>query len=155
MLFRSKVYKRSTGETTERLALKKLAEFTAPFRLRSDEDRIEAMRVKLSGVKAEIQKIEDESRAMLIADAIEAYRKNARRHDCSDATFETYTSAFNDFCSWIASAHPDTTLLRDVTQRQASEYLETVRSLSPNTYNKRIVLFRSIWNVLPAVWQHR
>lgn len=143
-----KVHKRSTGETTERAALKKLAEFTAPFRLMTEKERIEAMRVKLTGIEAELKKIDDSRRALPIAGAIEAYRKSAKRHECTEATFDNYRGAYADFCAWIANAHPDTVLLRDVTQDQTSEYLSTIRDLSPNTYNKRIVLFRSMWAVL-------
>ena len=55
-----KVFTRSTGESVEREAKKKLAEFVAPFAAKTDKERLENLAVKIEGRKAEIQSSDNE-----------------------------------------------------------------------------------------------
>lgn len=144
-----KVFKRSTGKTGHNEALARLNEFTAPFRAWGEVHRLESIAARLEGAKADARRIEDSTRPrFLVADLPDAYAASARRGDCSGSTLERYQSQLRQLAAFLSSAFPQVRELRDVRSVHAEAFLRTLRSASPNTYNKRLVLFRSVWKIL-------
>ena len=71
--YKGKRFSKSTGETTERAALKKLEEFTAPFRIKGEKAVLENIQGRIMGVEAELKRLEDEAPAMAVSEAWAAY----------------------------------------------------------------------------------
>ena len=97
--------------------------------------------------------------ALRIADAFPRYRRRLaeahkrRRKVVDAATVDRYEAQFSAFVAWMDANHPEIVAVRDVTPAVAQEWLDSLSSLSGNSLNKRIVLMRSVWNLLgPSAW---
>lgn len=145
-----KVYRRSTGETDKREAAKRLAEFVAPFRLGTEKETLEYLTAKVQGVNAELQAIEEAKPALSVADTFSAYRSClSRPNRAGDEQMDRYESQFGELAEWLKREHPDVLELRHVTQDIAEEYAtELAHKSRAGTFNKRITLYRSIWEHL-------
>jgi len=144
-----KVFTRTTGLSNKREAEKKLAEFTAPFKMGSEEKTLETIAARLGGVQAEIQRYEDEKPALGILGAWTAYTNAPNRPDSGQRTMAGYASQFGRFTDWMKKNHPEVTELRGVTEEIAFQFASDLgKKYTPNTYNKYTVLFLRIWKVL-------
>ena len=152
-----KVYTRTTGTSDKEEALDKLAEFVHPFALRDEAKRLREIQDKLGGVENEIKafdeaekKKEEEKPALSVAEAFAAYRSClSRPNRAGGNTLDRYESQFGEFSQWLTTNHPEVKELRHVTQEIAEEFLTGLaKRATAGTYNKRIVLFRSIWKHL-------
>ena len=144
-----KVYVKTTGTSDKREAEAKLAEFVAPYKLGSQEKILQNQVAVLGGIRAEIQKYEDEKPATGILESWTAYRNAPNRPDSGARTMEGYESQFERFTNWMQKNHPTVTELRGVTEEIAYQFAgELGRKLTPNSFNKYLVLFRRMWKVL-------
>lgn len=145
-----KTFTRSTGTADKREAEKRLAEFVRPFQAGSEAERLEGITAKLQGVRAEIARYEDEQPALSIAEAFEAYRRSTDRpQKAGDDTLSRYEGYLSAFRRWLEANYPDAKELRNVSRAIADEYANKLKeSSSPNTFNKHITFFRSLWAVL-------
>lgn len=144
-----KLYKRSTGETSKREALKKLADFTAPFRAHSETLRMEAVAARLAGAKAEEARLADAARhKILVSGLADAYAASVRRGDCAPATLARYRRQIGEFSAFMAVSFPSVVEMRDVCPEHAEAFLRTRRDSAAGTFNKRVVLLRNVWKVL-------
>lgn len=144
-----KVFTRSTGESVEREAKKKLAEFVAPFAAKTDKERLENLAVKIEGRKAEIREYEDSKPALALADGFEAYRKSRARPDTGAATLNMYESQYNRLVRWAEQNVPNAREMRNFTRSTADAFATYLAGeLSPNSFNKYITLFKRMWDVL-------
>ena len=145
-----KRFTRSTGESDKREAEKRLAEFVAPTRAKSDKERLENLAARISGRDAEIKLYEKQLPALAVADAFEKYRNHpeAPRRAGAD-TIRMYESQFGRFEKWLKENHPEIRELRHVTKDAAYEFLRYLEGFtSAGTYNKYLALFKSVWSVL-------
>ncbi len=144
-----KVFIKTTETSDKRKAVKKLKELTAPFRLGDEVDTLEAMAVKIGGRKAEITKIEEEKPTLKVSQAWDAFLKSPERSDASERTLKGYSCQWKRFESWINNRRKDGEL-REVTAHDASDYATDLTSdqVTPNTFNKHIVLLEMIFRVL-------
>lgn len=152
-----KVYRRSTGTSDKAEALEKLAEFVHPFTLKDEAKRLRSIQDKLGGVQKELEdfeeaekKKEEEQPALSVAEAFGAYRSClSRPNRAGGDTLDRYESQFEEFTQWLTKHHPEVKELRHVTQEIAEEFLTGLaKKATAGTYNKRVVLFRSIWKHL-------
>ncbi len=144
-----KTFTRSTGTSDKREAAKRLAEFTAPFRLGNEKATLEGLAAKVQGVTAELKAYEDAQPALALADGFEAYRKSAERPDSGERTLSGYESQYDRFARWVAKHYPDATEMRHVSKAMADEFMAYLAEAnSANTYNKYATLFKRMWEVL-------
>ena len=144
-----KVFAKSTETGDKDEALKKLAEYVAPYRLGTREKVLRNQVAELGGVKAQIQQFEDEKPALDLTAAWTAYKDAPNRPDSGQRTLEGYKSQFDRFTVWMQKNHPDLTELRSVTEEIAFQFAgELGRTLTPNSFNKYLVLLRRMWKVL-------
>ena len=159
-----KHFTRTTGKSDRREAEKALKEIVAPFVLRDKESSLEAIGAKLGGVKAELQKHEDEQPQMTLFQAWDAYLKSPNRPDSSQDTLDHYEQQYARFLNWVNAKHPKTVELRDFTEMQAAEFANAMMkafpekspeyaagmgaAFSPNTFNKYVTLLRRVWKIV-------
>ena len=119
-VYGGKVYKRSTHTGNLGKAEGKLKEYTAPFRLGTEAQIIETIGARLEGIKADIQKHEDDQPKLTLSQAWAAYLKSPNRPDSSQDTLDHYEQQFSRFLKWAKAKHPKTVELRDFTEEQAA-----------------------------------
>lgn len=144
-----KVFIKTTETSNKRKAEAKLRELTAPFRLGDQLETLEAMSAKIGGRKAEITRIENEKPALKISQAWDAFLKSPERSDAGERTLKGYACQWKRFEKWIGQRHKDGEL-RDITASDAADYAADLTSdqVTPNTFNKHIVLLEMIFRVL-------
>lgn len=144
-----KTFTRSTGTSDKREAAKRLAEFTAPFRLGNEKATLEGLAAKVQGVSAELKAYEDARPALALAHGFEAYRKSTERPDTGAATMAMYESQYDRLAKWVAEHYPDATEMRHVSKAMADDFMAYLaQNFSANTYNKYATLFKRMWEVL-------
>lgn len=145
-----KVYTRTTGTSDKREAEKVLADLVHPFAAETKEKRESEMLARLQGTRAEIQAWKDAQPALGIKAAFTAYRKSqSRPNRGNDDTLDRYEGQYLEFAKWLAVHHPNVQELRHVTQDMAEGFAAEIKATrSANTFNKRITLYRSIWEHL-------
>ena len=163
--------KREDGEpiTTRPEAEAALADFRAEVRAEyhlDERDEVKRKRAIAAAVKTaeealrekqEADRLAQEARdALRIADAFARYRpllalfQNRKGKVVDPATVDRYEAQFTAFENWIEVNHPEVEAVRDVSPALAQEWLDSLSALSGNSLNKRIVLMRSVWNLLKA-----
>ena len=147
-----RAFHRSTRRTVHSEAVAVLADFVAPFRARSEARRLEALQARIDTARREAARLEAaaNSRLLRVDGLAEAYRRSARRRDCGPETLARYLAQIGEFAAFMREEAGGAVAVRDVTRAHADAFLERLSAsgASPNTYNKRIVLFRSVWRVL-------
>lgn len=144
-LRRSKVLTASSVEE----ARKELHELTDGNALITREKEIQKGLVELEGVRAELQRIEDERPALTISGMFEAYRKHPNRPQCGAATLECYRQQADIFAKWMADNYSEAKEVRQVSREVAAAFLDSLsKRTSPNTYNKYVSLLRLIWRTI-------
>ena len=153
-----KLFTRTTGTGNRRLAEVKLAEFVAPFRLGSEAGTLEAVAARLGGVKAEIQRFEDEKPTTTIMHGWQAYLDQTNRPDSGESTLRQYEFQYEAFAKWFCdnippeidkAGHPAVWELRQVTQEHADAYAgHLIKKVSPSTFNRHVRLLALVWKVL-------
>ena len=144
-----KIYVRSTKTGIKRDAEKKLREFTAEFKAKDEKRIVENLSARVQGVTAEIARFEDGKPALSIRETWDAYASSQNRPDSGERTLNDYSLQFGKLEAWLAKHHPDATELRHVSQQIADEFAAWIgATLSPNTFNKYVTLFRCMWSVL-------
>lgn len=145
-----KTYTRTTGTGDRREAEKMLAQFVHPFQAETQKERETAVLAHLQGVTAEIEAWKDAQPALGLKMAFDAYRQSASRPNAAnDDTMDRYEGQYLELAKWLAVKYPDVQELRQVTDEMAEQFAEELkRTRSAGTYNKRITLYRSIWEHL-------
>ena len=167
-----KRHSRSTGTHDLRKAEKKLEEFTATFRLESEQRTLETLAGRIEGVKAEIREWKARRPALRLVDAFEAYRASTARPDAGDRTLSGYESYFNRFLKWMKENRPEAVPTVEMPEdgetdpdEGPKEYAVEVRAvsaadaedyaayfidcgLSAGTFNKHLTFLRCMWRVL-------
>lgn len=128
----------------------KLRELTEGNALMSAEKEIKRDMERLQGVRAELQRVEDEKPALALADMFEAFEKSPNRPQKSGRdTMRQYELQVGRFVSWTAARYPEAREMRQVSKDIAADFLSDFgRRVSPNTYNKYATLLRAIWRTL-------
>lgn len=120
--------------------------------LRDQKDREEAVLAKVESLDKQLAKIANDLPSLGLLDAWTAYRDAPNRPDSGARTMDMYESQFKRFTAWMQKNHPKVKELRGVTEEIAYQFAgELGRALTPNSYNKYLVLFRRVWKVLHKV----
>ena len=120
--------------------------------LRDQKDREEAVLAKVESLDRQIARIENDMPSLGLLDAWTAYRNAPNRPDSGARTMDMYESQFKRFTAWMQKNYPKVKELRGVTEEIAYEFAgELGRTLTPNSYNKYLVLYRRVWKVLHKV----
>jgi integrase len=155
---------RTTGETNEAAARKKLAQWADDFATknavsRKDEDRqalTERLAEKTAAIEKQIEKARKEHEAAIEAlpalaldFAWEAYRRSQARPDTGERTLADYESYYYALADWMTAHYPGMKELRQITRTEAEAFAAELRETrSAGTFNKRIVFFRHFWKIL-------
>ncbi len=117
--------------------------------LRDEKERTEAVLAKVESLDRQLAKIENDKPSLGILAAWTAYRSAPNRPDSGLRTMDMYESQFKRFTAWMQKNHPEVKELRAVTEEIAFQFAgELGRILTPNSYNKYLVLLRRVWKVL-------
>ena len=144
-----KTFTRSTGTSDKREAVKRLAEFTAPFRLKNEKATLEGLAAKVQGVTAELKAYEDAKPALALADGFEAYRTAEARPDSGTRTMAGYECYYNGLLSWLKVNRPAYREMRDVTAADAQAYAaDFIAGHSAGTFNKHITFLKCLWRTV-------
>lgn len=105
-----------------------------------------------AGAMAEIQSEKDAADAgaeLLIDTAFTAYVQSPRRRKVKDSTLRVIRSMFGQFKKWAATAHPEITLMREITPFVAEEFARHIRqNVQAERYNAYLIHLGHIWKVL-------
>ena len=130
-------------------ARKELDALTGTGGLMSAENDLRRVQERLSGVRAELDRIADKKPALAIVDAFEAYRASRRRPRSGPRTLADYKGYFNHLAQWLKTNRPDLEELRHVGKAEAEKYTDDFeKNHSAGTFNKRVIFFRLMWRVL-------
>lgn len=141
-----KVYTRTTEESDKDKAKAKLAEFLEPFSLQNDAEKLSAISKKIEGAEAAA---DDLLPSLSLLNAFKAYIDSINRPDAGARTMQDYECQFNRFIKWVNENYADVTELRKITKDIAFKFAGHIGSiLTPNSFNKYVVLLRRIWKVL-------
>lgn len=159
-----KTFTRTTGTSVKRDAEIKLTEFTAPFRLESKVETLEAVAVKIDGVKAEIEEWKDSQAAMTMLQAWDAFKTTpkgktprGRVIEPGARTLADYEGRWNAFCKWMEKHFPKKNEkgekipweLRQIGKEHAQRYIAEIgANRSANTRNKTLTFLRLVFKVL-------
>lgn len=144
-----KTFTKSTGTGDRREAEKVLADLVRPTQARTDKERLENLAARIAGREAEIKRFEDGKPALAVADAFEAYARHPDAPDTGEDTLARYKAQYGRLVEWLHVHYPELTELRQVSKSVAYAFLEDFKpGVSANTFNKHVVLYRRIWNVL-------
>jgi integrase len=118
------------------------------------QDAVEAQRQILARLQSAEQRldaaIEAAAPTVSIVDTWRAYLAALGRPDSGERTLKQYVGHWKRFQEWLATAHPNTIQLREVTPQMGTEYADNlhVAGLSPNRFNKHVVFLRCLFRVL-------
>ncbi len=139
-----KLFSRTTGETTRREAEKKLAEFVAPFQLKTEAETLEAIAARVDGARRELS-------ALPLADAWAAFDSSLARRSCSPLVNRIYESRFSAFVAWMRENRPEAVSLADVDADAAQAFMQEIRAKhSAKTFNDYRALLSQVWKILDA-----
>ena len=155
-----KTFRRSTGTANERAAKDKLAEFIAPYRLktearkddhaakRADEQGFAATAKALSDAAKE-KRIEAGRKSVPLDKAWERFDTSPRRNPVVPGLNKTYETRFGTFLTWAKENRPGMIGLADVDADAVDAFMRELRpKVSPKTYNDYRSLFAQMWTIL-------
>jgi len=146
-----KKFRRSTGETTEKKANSKLAEYMEPFLVQDTAKTLENVKTAIERCKGQLVALNDkENPPLALRNAWDMYLSSPNRPDTGESTMEQYAFQFTKFEKWIAKAHPSATTLQDVTPDIAAAFSGSLinEGKSANTVNKYLNLLTLVFRVL-------
>lgn len=153
-------YRRSTGTAVKADAEMRLAEFVAPFQLKTDaaNDAKTAKAAKRAGkavaAAALAETAETRRKAagrMLIplSGAWEAFNPSPLRRSVSPGVNRIYESRWGVFLAWMEKNRPAVRGLADVDADTAAAFMRDIRAKSsPKTYNDYRALLSQVWRIL-------
>lgn len=147
-----KRYAQSTGTADRREAEIKLAEFVAPFQLKSNAERLEAFAGKLDGVKSRLRDFEESRPALKIADAWDAFIKSPNRKDTAAAArLRMCESWVKRLTAFMSRRFPDVEEVRGIGKEQAMAFAaDGFSDCGNSTRNQAISFLRMMWRVMIA-----
>ena len=145
-----KRYAESTGTGDRREAERRLAELVAPFQLRGEGERLEAIAGRLGGVKSRLAELEASRPMLTIADAFEAFRKSPSRADTAGEAHLRRCEYWHGLLArYIAEHYPNMTEMRHVDREAARAFAaEGLAGVSAAVRNQAIGFLRMEWRVL-------
>ncbi len=153
-------FRRSTGTSDRREAEKKLAEFVAPYRLKTEaaKESLAAATANRAGLvetatalnaAARKMKAEAGRLAMPLSKAWSAFTSSLSRKPVSEGTARMYEAQWDTFVRWMKENRPAVVGVADVDGETAQEFMRDVKARwSPKTFNNYRALLAMVWAVL-------
>jgi len=137
------VHVRSTGESDEGAARRRLAEFVAPFRAGR---RAEVLRQ----IAERVREAEDDRPPVRVEEVAQAMAADPRARDWSASVRRVAGCRLADWSAWMRRERPRRALLREVTAADAAAYLDALRGRgrSGKTANDYRGLLAQAWDWL-------
>ena len=131
-------------------AREKLRELTEGNALMTAEKNLKRDMERIQGIRAELQRVEDAKPALALDDMFEAFKSSpVRQQKSGHDTMHQYELQIGRFVSWMETHYPEAHEMRQVSKDIAVAFLSDFgKRVSPNTYNKYVVLLRSIWRTI-------
>lgn len=86
---------------------------------------------------------------LLIDTAFSTYVQSPRRRKVKDSTLRVYRSMFDGFKKWANKAHPEITLMKEITPYLAEEFARHIRqTIQGERYNSVLITLGHVWKVL-------
>ncbi len=143
-------FARSTETGDRALAERRLAEFTAPFRVKDEVERLEMWKGRLEGAVGRLREAESAAPALRLDEAWKAYVESPDRPEgTSEARLKFCRARFGFFLDFMRERHPEVAEARQVTKAHAREFAdEGLACKAGTTRNEIIGLLRTMWRVL-------
>ena len=142
-------YTQSTGTKDRAEAERKLAEFTAVFRLKDEAARLDALRGRAEGVRGRLRELEKSRPALKLADAWEAYMDAPERsRRIGEKRLAYCESRLARLVAFMAHRFPKVREMRELNREHAAAFLADIDDRSNATINAYVDLFRRVWAVL-------
>ena len=159
-----KRYSKSTEQSDKDEAEKLLKEWTAPFRLDNETEKLKVIEARISEKNHALTRALEAMPALTLADAWQEFvdapkgtTARSRKINPSGRTLSDYFSKWSAFLKWTKETYPKTDKngqerhieMREITPEIAHAYIKQIGSkFSLNTRNKTITLLRLIFNAL-------
>lgn len=142
-MMNGKLYVKSTGCSNLRDAEKKLAEFTAPFKTKSEVDALAVIKKRLED--AEIAQVAKDKQTQ-VKFLLDIHKSDVDVSEISAGTENIYGSMLSQFEKWAKSNH-DVTFSCKVTKKIAEEYLTSLKErLQARSYNQHLKLLKMVFD---------
>lgn len=141
-----KRFSQALGTADRAEAERRLAAITAPFRLATDEERLQFMAAKIEGTRRERRRIDEEAPAVRIADAWDIYAESPERPETGEKYKADGAARWRTFASFMADRFPAVEELRHVTRAHAAAFMaEYGKAHSAYTFNLFLEESRRLW----------
>lgn len=144
-MVKGKLYTRTTKCTTEREALKKLEEFTRPFRGTSDIEVLENLAAKVRVAEASLAKeeIDKKKPPIKLALLVDAYKADLSTSEFTSGTEHVYESRVNAFADFVKKEY-----VYEVTKDDVKQFLQAKKSeIGVYAYNGYIATMQMLFKV--------
>ena len=139
-----KTFSRATGTGNRAEAERLLAEWVAPFQLKTEAETLEALSAKVEGAKKA-------ARRLPVASAWPRFDSSLARRSVSPLVNRIYEGRFDVFAAWLAKNRPEMVDLADVDADAAQAFMQEIRAKSsPKTFNDYRALLSQVWRILDA-----
>lgn len=113
---------RSTGTGVKSDALKKLKEFTNPYKLKDEKRIIETQIARVKGLDQTLSDIENAKPSLGFKSGWSAFLESTSRPRSGEGTLRNYEQQYMMFVDWVTAFHPELHEMREVNQTVADEY---------------------------------
>lgn len=142
-MLNGKLYVKSTKCTTLREAEKKLAEFTAPFKTKSEADALAVIKKRLE--TAEVAQVAKDKQTR-IKFLLDIHKSDIDVSEISTGTEHVYDNMLSQFEVWCKKNY-DVTFSCKVTKKMAEAYLTLLKNrLQPRTYNSHLMFLKMVFD---------
>ena len=146
-----KKFRQSTHTANRKQAKTELARIMRPFLVADEVRTLETVKARIEGAKTELA-VYDEQRnpPLTIRQAWAAYLATPNRPDTGPRTLDQYEGKFKRFAAWMEREHPETKVLRNVTEEHAESYASDLAAseMTGATFNHHLGLLKLTWRVL-------
>ncbi len=145
-----KRYSQSIHTSNRTEARRILEEITAPYRMKSESERLAVLTARKNEVDGKLAEIENQKPKLLLDDAFDVYLKSPSRPDTAgEHTLNNNQIMFNRLLKWVKSNHPEVREMRHFTKEYAMEFMEDAfKALGNATRNLNLSFYKKIWNTL-------
>ncbi len=150
--YKGQSYERSTGvkideRKAEAKAIKKMEEFTAPYRLANERDLATFLSVKVKTLGEAVVEANMRGSALTLGEAFAAFKNSPRRRKVSAKRLEVYEKILAELVVRFGSD----TLMNSVTEAAAEGYAAELGERYSNlTHNNYITSIAHVWDVLAS-----
>lgn len=146
--FQGKKYSKSTGETNYNKALKKLEEFTRPFRDVNAKEALFNIQAKINSIEEKEKEDKLNSQGILLDDLMEHYNNSIEASQIKSSTLMTYNDLYKTFLKFIKENHKYVSYMKSIDEKIANEFLSYLSNkISIIRFNNTLMLLKKLWDM--------